>query len=91
MTAREARIAIMLPRFSRYGGVEQFGCRLAEALAARGHTVDFICARQEAEAPAGVNVIAVGRPPGLKVVKMLWFLIRAERIRRPCANRTGAP
>ena len=77
-----ARIALMLPRFSRYGGVEQYGYALAGELAARGHTVDFICARREAEAPAGVNVIAVGRPPGLKVVKMLWFLVRAEQIRR---------
>ena len=79
---RAARIALMLPRFSRYGGVEQYGYALAGALAARGHAVDFICARQEAEAPAGVNVVAVGRPPGLKVVKMLWFLIRAEQFRR---------
>ena len=77
-----ARIALMLPRFSRYGGVEQYGYALAGELAGRGHAVDFICARQEAEAPAGVRVIAVGRPPGLKVAKMLWFLIRAEQIRR---------
>lgn len=77
-----ARIALMLPRFSRYGGVEQYGHALAGELAGRGHAVDFICARQEAEAPAGVRVIAVGRPPGLKVAKMLWFLIRAEQIRR---------
>ena len=77
-----ARICIMLPRFSRYGGVEQFGFRLAEALGARGHAVDFICARQEAEPPAGVRVIAVGRPPGPRVGKMLWFLLRAEQVRK---------
>ncbi len=76
------RIAIMLPRFSRYGGVEQFGWRLAEALARRGHSVDFICARREAEAPAGVNVLTVGRPPGFKLIKMLSFLIGAERLRK---------
>ena len=76
------KIAILLPRFSRYGGVEQFGYHLSGALARKGYAVDFICARQEAEAPAGVRVIAVGRPPGLKVAKMLWFLIRAEQIRR---------
>ncbi len=77
-----ARIALMLPRFSRYGGVEQYGYALAGELAARGHEVDFICARQEAQAPEGVRVVVVGRPPGLKVVKMLWFLIRAEQVRR---------
>ncbi|MDR2077306.1 MAG: glycosyltransferase family 4 protein [Desulfovibrio sp.] len=77
-----ARIALMLPRFSRYGGVEQYGFALAEGLARRGHAVDFLCARREAEAPAGVRVLAVGRPPGGKALKMLWFLVRAERLRR---------
>ena len=77
-----ARIAVMLPRFSRYGGVEAYAWRLAEALAMRGHEVDFICARQETEAPEGVNVRAVGRPPGFKVVKMLWYLVRAEMLCR---------
>ena len=77
-----ARVAIMLPKFSRYGGVEQFGYRLAEGLASRGHAVDFICAKQEADAPAGVRVLPVGRPPGGRFVKMLWFLIGAERLRR---------
>ncbi len=76
------RICIMLPRYSRYGGVEQFGFRLAEALARRGHAVDFICARQEAEPPVGVRVIAVGRPPGPRAAKMLWFLLRAEQARQ---------
>lgn len=77
-----ARIAIMLPRFSHYGGVEQFGCRLAAGLAARGHEVDFICARKEADAPEGVRVLAVGRPPGTRFFKMIWFLFGAERLRR---------
>lgn len=76
------RIAVMLPRFSRYGGVEQFGFRLAEGLARRGHLVDFICARQEADAPQGVRVLEVGRPPGFRSLKMLWFLVRAELLRR---------
>jgi UDP-glucose:(heptosyl)LPS alpha-1,3-glucosyltransferase len=76
------RIALMLPRFSRYGGVEQYGCALAAALAQRGYAVDFICARQEEEAPDGVRVLAVGRPPGSKTLKMLWFLVRAEGLRR---------
>ncbi len=76
------RIALMLPRFSRYGGVEQFGCHLAETLARAGHEVDFICARQETPAPAGVRIVEVGRFGGIKVLKMLWFLIRAEQARR---------
>lgn len=79
---RPGRIAVMLPRYSLYGGVEQFGYRLAEALAGRGHAVDFICARQEAPAPRGVRVIRVGRPPGFRCLKMLWFLIGAEVQRR---------
>lgn len=82
MVRPPARIAIMLPRFSRYGGVEQFGYRLSAELAARGHIVDFICARQEADAPQGVTVIPVGRVGFLKVLKMLWFLFRAESVRK---------
>ena len=82
-TGRRAwRLALMLPRFSLYGGVEQFGYRLAELLARRGHAVDFICARQETDAPQGVRVLAVGRPPGCKLLKMLWFLVRAEQARK---------
>jgi UDP-glucose:(heptosyl)LPS alpha-1,3-glucosyltransferase len=77
-----ARIALMLPRFSRYGGVERYGRALAEGLAERGHAVDFLCARQETEAPTGVRVLAVGRLPFGKTLKMLWFLVRAERLRR---------
>jgi UDP-glucose:(heptosyl)LPS alpha-1,3-glucosyltransferase len=76
------RIAVLLPRFSLYGGVEQFGFRLAGELARRGHQVDFICARKEAEPPEGVRVLEVGRPPGFRFLKMLWFLIRAESLRR---------
>ncbi len=76
------RIALMLPRFSRYGGVEQFGWRLAGALAAKGYAVDFICARAEADPPPGVRVVAVGRPPGPKALKLLWFMLRAEQARK---------
>lgn len=72
----------MLPRFSRYGGVEQFGYRLAEALAARGHTVDFICARQEITPPPGVRVLRTGRPYGPRWLKMLVFALGAEAFRR---------
>lgn len=77
-----ARIALMLPRFSRYGGVEQFGYRLAEALAAKGHAVDFICARQEVEAPHGVTVLSTGRPAGPRWLKMLVFARQAEALRQ---------
>ena len=79
---KPSRIALMLPRFSRYGGVEGYAYSLAGDLAARGHAVDVICARRETEAPEGVRIIEVGRPFGVKVVKMLWFLIRAEQVRR---------
>jgi len=72
----------MLPRFSRYGGVEQFGYRLAGELAARGHTVDFICARQEVEPPEGVRVLRTGRPFGPRWFKMLVFANKAEALRQ---------
>ncbi|MDR2123549.1 MAG: glycosyltransferase family 4 protein [Desulfovibrio sp.] len=78
---KNTRIAVLLPRFSRYGGVEQFGYRLAEGLAGRGHSVDFICSRQEAPAPPGVRVLSTGRPPGFRLFKMLYFLLRAEQMR----------
>lgn len=78
---RPARIAILLPRLSRYGGVEGFGWRLAEALAAAGHRVDFICARVEVEPPSGVRAVPVGRPGPFKWVKLLWFVLAAERVR----------
>ncbi len=76
------RIAVMLPRFSRYGGVEQFAWRLAEGLAKRGHHVDFICSRQEVEAPPGVTVLPQGRLGLFPSLKMLWFAWRAEHVRR---------
>jgi UDP-glucose:(heptosyl)LPS alpha-1,3-glucosyltransferase len=72
----------MLPRFSRYGGVEQFGFRLAGALAARGHQVDFICARQEVDPPDGVSVLRTGRPRGPRWLKMLVFARGAESLLR---------
>ena len=77
-----ARIALMLPRFSRYGGVEQFGFRLSEALATKGHLVDFICARQETDPPAGVRVHCTGRPYGPRWLKMLLFASKVESLRR---------
>lgn len=82
MPSLPAKIAVLLPRFSRYGGVEQFGYRLASELAARGHRVDFICARQEIEAPGGVSVIRTGRPHGPRWLKMLVFACKAEALRQ---------
>ena len=76
-----ARIALFLPKLSRYGGAENFAWRLSRTLGEH-HDVDFICARQETDAPAGVRVITVGRPRGPKALKMLWFAMRAESIRR---------
>ena len=76
------RVGIFLPKLSRYGGAEGFGLRLAEALARDGLAVDFICARAETQAPENVRVIRVGRYGLLKSLKMLWFALAAERIRR---------
>lgn len=80
-----ARIALILPRLSRYGGVEQFAFRLAGALAETRnceHEVDFICARAESVPPVGVRARVVGRVGGVKWFKMLWFLVAAERARQ---------
>lgn len=81
-TARTPRIALLLARFGHYGGTEHDGYRLAIAMAEKGYAVDVICARQESEAPKGVRVLRTGRFGGLKALKMLWFLIRTEQIRR---------
>lgn len=76
-----ASIALMLPRFGLYGGVEQFAYRLAEALAEE-HDVDFICARAEASPPLGVRVVIVGRLGWFKWLKIAWFAICAEQARK---------
>jgi UDP-glucose:(heptosyl)LPS alpha-1,3-glucosyltransferase len=77
-----SRIAIMLPVFSRYGGAEQFALRLSSALAQKGFAVDFICARQEASAPAGVTVLRTGRPFGPRWLKGIYFALKAEKLRK---------
>ncbi|MBN2141099.1 MAG: glycosyltransferase family 4 protein [Desulfovibrionaceae bacterium] len=82
MTREQARIAVMTPRLSRYGGAERFGWDLAEALAGSGYGVDFICARQEVRPPAGVRPVVVGRPGPGRAIKNLWFAWAAERVRR---------
>ena len=79
------RVALMLPKLSRYGGAEQFGYRLAEYLATecgREFDVTFVCARQDGPAPKGVKVIRVGRPIPGKLGKVLWFALAAEIVRR---------
>ena len=79
------RVALMLPKLSRYGGAEQFGYRLAEYLASqcdREFDVTFICATQDGPAPKGVKVIRVGRPIPGKLGKVLWFALAAEIVRR---------
>lgn len=79
------RVALMLPKLSRYGGAEQFGYRLAEYLATqcdREFEVTFICAKQDGPAPKGVKVIRVGRPIPGKLGKVLWFALAAEVARR---------
>ena len=79
------RVALMLPRLSRYGGAEQFGHRLAAYLAGEcsgEFEVTFVCARQDGPAPEGVRVIRVGRPLPGKLGKTLWFALAAEAVRR---------
>lgn len=78
---KTARIAVMMPRFSRYGGAEGFAYRLAEALAAAGHEVDFLCARSETAPPAGVTPVVVGRFGPFRWLKVLWFALAVERVR----------
>jgi len=76
------KIAIMLPRFSRYGGVERFGYNLSQALAEQGYSVDFICSRAEENPPQGVQVINVGRYGLCRAGKLLWFVVAAEMARK---------
>ncbi|MFK4764360.1 glycosyltransferase family 4 protein [Desulfobaculum sp. SPO524] len=76
-----ARIAVMLPKLSSYGGAEGFSLRLATTLAQRGYAVDFICARQEVPAPEGVTPVIVGRPPLTRACKIAWYAYAAERAR----------
>lgn len=78
-SSNRARLALTMPRLSRYGGAESFAWRLSEALAARGHTVDFICARCETDPPAGVTPVVVGRFGGTRFIKTLWFTLMADR------------
>ncbi|OGR35878.1 MAG: glycosyl transferase [Desulfovibrionales bacterium GWA2_65_9] len=75
----QARIALTMPRLGLYGGAEGFGWRLAEALAAQGHAVDFLCGRAEGQPPAGVRPVVLGRPPLGRALKNLWFARAVEK------------
>ena len=75
----QARIALTMPRLGLYGGAEGFGWRLAEALAAQGHAVDFLCGRAEGQPPAGVRPVVLGRPPLGRALKNLWFAHAVEK------------
>jgi UDP-glucose:(heptosyl)LPS alpha-1,3-glucosyltransferase len=48
------KIAFAYATFSDTGGIERASRGLAATLAKRGHTVDFHCAEQQADAPPGV-------------------------------------
>lgn len=77
--SKKARLAVTMPKLSRYGGAEAFAWRLSEALAKRGHDVDFICARCDGEPPEGVTPIVLGRFGVFRFVKVLWFAYAAEK------------
>ncbi|WP_319584519.1 glycosyltransferase family 4 protein [uncultured Pseudodesulfovibrio sp.] len=76
---KKARLAVTMPRLSRYGGAESFAWRLSEALAARGYAVDFICARCETDPPDGVEPVVLGRFGAFRMVKVLWFAYAADK------------
>lgn len=77
---KKIRIALTMPRLSRYGGAESFAWRLSGALAERGHDVDYICARCETEPPEGVTPIVLGRFGVFRVIKILWFAFMSDRV-----------
>lgn len=76
------RIALFLPRLSRYGGVENFSWRLADCLTRDGMRVTFVCGRAETEPPRGVELVRLGRPRGPRFVKIAAFARAVEQHRR---------
>jgi len=78
-TLKIARLAVTMPKLSRYGGAEAFAWRLSEALAARGYDVDFICARCDGEPPDGVTPVVLGRFGVFRFVKVLWFAYASDK------------
>nr|WP_321257705.1 glycosyltransferase family 4 protein [uncultured Pseudodesulfovibrio sp.] len=77
--SKKARLAMTMPKLSRYGGAEAFAWRLSEALAQRGHNVDFICARCDGEPPEGVTPVVLGRFGVFRFVKVLWFAYASDK------------
>ncbi len=71
---------MLVERFSPYGGTEAFAMRLVRALTEAGTRVEVVCARTETEAPPGVVLRVVGRPPGPRGLKLAWFAWRASRL-----------
>ncbi len=78
-TVNTARLAVTMPKLSRYGGAEAFAWRLSEALAQRGHDVDFICARCDGEPPDGVTPVELGRFGVFRFIKVLWFAYASDK------------
>lgn len=78
----QARIGVFLPRLSDYGGVERVGYRLSGLLAEAGYSVEFVCARVENDPPEGVTPVVVGRPGPFKWMKVAWYALAAEWVRR---------
>jgi UDP-glucose:(heptosyl)LPS alpha-1,3-glucosyltransferase len=82
VTDKTARIAVVMPRLSRYGGAESFAWRFSAALAGRGYDVDFICSRCETEPPEGVRPVVLGRFGPFKWFKVLHFALKADAARK---------
>jgi len=75
------RLALLIPRLGRYGGVEGFGWRLAQFLAPN-FNVQVLCCRHDGPAPEGVGVVRLGRILPGRWGKLLWFALAAEWARR---------
>ncbi|WP_456324999.1 glycosyltransferase family 4 protein [Desulfonauticus submarinus] len=81
MSQQKPCIALYLPRFSIYGGVERFAYNLAAYLNKNNFKVIFICARKEISPPPNVKIICTGRPPLSKIGKMSWYAFFAQKIK----------
>ncbi|NCC24068.1 MAG: glycosyltransferase [Deltaproteobacteria bacterium] len=77
---KDRHVGILVPRLSRYGGMEQFAWSLSQALAGVCR-VTCVCSRAD-DAPPGVDILPVARPRLGRFGKTLWFALRAEQIRR---------
>jgi len=76
-------IALYLPRYSTYGGVERFAYNLANFLTDQQFKVFFICARQEIpNHNQRLTIIRTGRPLLPKFGKMAWYILKSEQIKK---------